>query len=249
MAKEIKDALGARMKNYENVFRNYLPERLPYIIRLDGRAFHTYTKGFQKPWDMNLVNAMRFAMGSVMAEIGGSAKLGYSQSDEISILVAPYDKLETQPWFGNNIQKIVSISASVCTEAFNSSIKSALPDLKKTAYFDSRCFILPHSEVCNYFWWRQADCRRNSIQGLAQANFSHKELHGVNTLQAIEKLKQEKNIDWENGLSSWQKNGFCIYRRDEEGETKLFIDNNLKHLFKDDRNYVEKHVYLHGEKQ
>ena len=113
-----KDILSDRMKTYENVNRTYLTRRTPVIIRLDMRAGHTFTKGFQKPFDEIFMKSMRETMKYLCENIQG-CKLGYTQSDEISLLLVDYDDINTAAWFDYNILKIVSVSASMATLAFN----------------------------------------------------------------------------------------------------------------------------------
>jgi tRNA(His) 5'-end guanylyltransferase len=117
-----RDSLGDRMKGYENAFRHYLPRRMPVIIRIDGKAFHTYTKGFHKPFDSILMKSMQDTAYALCTKIEG-VKLAYVQSDEISLLLTNDDTLETEPWFGNNLQKLCSISASIATLAFHKAMQ------------------------------------------------------------------------------------------------------------------------------
>ena len=218
------DSLGDRMKGYENAYRLYLPRRLPVIIRVDGRAFHTFTKGFQRPFDEVLAQAMRETAIALCKEISG-AKLAYTQSDEISILVTNNDTLETQPWFDNNLQKLVSLSASTATLAFDKAFYWATVTYKgdgqmfqvyakasKTATFDSRAFVLPPDEVANYFIWRQQDATRNSIQMVAQTLYSHKELQNKNC-DDLQEMIFKKGINW-NEYEPWQKRGICVRKND-----------------------------------
>ena len=114
----MRDNLGNRMKNYEHTSRTYLTRRLPVIIRLDGKAFHTFTKGLKKPFDEILIDAMWETAKYLCKSIQG-CKIAYVQSDEISLLLTDYDTIESCAWFDNNIQKMVSISASMATLAFN----------------------------------------------------------------------------------------------------------------------------------
>lgn len=114
----IKDSLGDRMKSYEGISRIYLTKRTPVIIRIDGKAFHSFTKGFQRPFDDVLIKAMQMTAKHLCENIMG-CKLAYTQSDEISLLLVDYERQETQPWFENNLQKLVSVSASMATLAFN----------------------------------------------------------------------------------------------------------------------------------
>jgi tRNA(His) 5'-end guanylyltransferase len=210
--------LGNRMKEYENCSRITLTRRMPTIIRIDGKAFHTYTKGFEKPWDLYIMESFSYAALTLFTNIQG-CKFAYIQSDEISLLLTDYESLETEPWFGKGLQKMVSVSASICTAAFNEFMKDSFTDKDrgKTALFDARAFSVPKEDVCNYFLWRQQDAIRNSIQGLAQANFSHKSLHGLNTSKLKEKLLAEKDIDW-NELPAYKKHGWGVVKRQDASE-------------------------------
>lgn len=119
------DSFGNRMKKYENITRNYLLSRTPAIIRIDGKAFHTFTKDFDKPFDEALINTMQETMEYLCRNIQGCV-LGYTQSDEISLLLVDYKKLNSDAWFNNNIQKIVSVSASMATMVFPRFLKKEM---------------------------------------------------------------------------------------------------------------------------
>ncbi|MFA5217110.1 tRNA(His) guanylyltransferase Thg1 family protein [Sulfuricurvum sp.] len=200
------DSIGDRMKNnYENRSRFYLNRRTPVIMRLDGKAFHTMTRKYKKPFDVDFINAMSSTAAQVLKEIQG-AKCAYIQSDEISILITDFDRLNTDAWFDYNIQKMTSVSAGIASVAFSH-------QLHVRAFFDSRVFNIPKEEVTNYFVWRQKDWFRNSIQMLAQAHFSHKQLHGKNTSDMHEML-HTKDINWAD-LDDVLKNGrFICYDRE-----------------------------------
>lgn len=219
-------SLGDRMKNYENAYRVYLPNRLPVIVRVDMRAGHTYTRGFQRPFDPYMHKAMVETAKELCAEVSG-CKMAYTQSDEISLLVTNNDTIETQPWFGNNLQKIVSLTAAKASIVFQQEMRSIVDlacigcvdedvdYLTKTyinhlddVMFDSRAFILPEDEVTNYFVWRQQDATRNSIQMAAHAYFSHKECDNKNCDELQEMLFQ-KGINW-NDYKVWEKRGVCV---------------------------------------
>jgi len=206
-----KDSLGDRMKDfYENRTRIYLPRRTYTIIRVDGKSFHTYTKGLQRPFDEKLINDMDETAAYLCKNIQG-AKCAFVQSDEISILLTDFDNLTTDAWFDGNIQKITSISASLATAKFN--------ELRpgKIAIFDSRVFTIPSNvEVENYFIWRQQDTVRNSIQSVAQSLFSHKELENKNGNQLQEMIFQ-KGINW-NDYPAKMKRGRLIVK-DESNES------------------------------
>ncbi len=216
--KEERDSLGDRMKSYEDATRNYLTPGLPVIIRVDGRAFHTYVRGTKTPFDDNLMDAMDAVALRLCEEIS-SAQLAYVQSDEISILVTDYKGENTQPWFGGNIQKIVSISASIASVEMTLRSGSIFFEGQppgtyemKPASFDSRVFVLPKEEAQNYFVWRQQDWTRNSLQMLSRSLYSHKELDGKNQA-AMHELCFQKGHNW-NDLATKYKRGRCIVKKE-----------------------------------
>ena len=266
----MSDALGDRMKAYENISRIYLPKRLPVIIRVDGRAFHTFTRGFTRPFDKVLHESMWCTTESLCNQIGG-VKLAYTQSDEISLLLTNDDTQETEPWFGNNLQKLVSIASSIATLAFNQYFYDTFkawmgdPDAQPDqldllnaydkaimkAQFDARAFVLPPSEVVNYFIWRQQDATRNSIQLVAQSLFSHKELMHKNTDQLQEMIFQ-KGINW-NDYPTYYKRGLCYVKKPTKvrtvidmkdlSETEIIRNRWVPDydipIFTQDRSYIE----------
>lgn len=202
-------SLDARMKRYELSAHGVLQPRTPVIIRIDGKAFHTYTKGFNRPFSEELHNAMVYTM-NMLCENVQNAVFGYTQSDEISILLNDWRKFSTHQWFDGKIQKIASVSASYATGFFNSKI-----DSKKIAFFDARAFNIPKEEVLNYFLWRGKDCQRNSMNMLARSYFSHNELQGLNVGQVQHKLFQEKGVNWIY-LDDWKKNGSARFKIEDE---------------------------------
>jgi tRNA(His) 5'-end guanylyltransferase len=187
---------------YENRARYYLIRRTPVIIRVDGRAFHTFTRGFRKPFDQRMIDAMVVAAMHVFGEAQG-CKLAYIQSDEASFVLTDYDELTTDAWFGYNKSKLESISASIMTAAFARAMR--LADIKELAYFDARAFNIPEAEVVNYFLWRAKDWSRNSITMLAQAHFSHAELQGKSVPDMHEML-HGIGQNWTN-LTEEERNG------------------------------------------
>lgn len=246
--KNQKDTLGDRMKEYEYVNRNYLTNRLPIAIRCDGKAFHSLTKGFNKPFDKIFMQTM-VETAKYLCENITYCKVAYVQSDEISLLLNNYENIESEPWFNNNIQKIVSVSASMATLAFNKTFRELANNevyYKKLdkALFDSRVFVLPKEEVCNYFIWRQQDATRNSINMVAQANFSHKSLQGLNCNQMQDKLWEEKQINW-NDFETPCKRGTCIIRESymkEEVERHRWVEDRNIPIFTQDREYINKFI-------
>lgn len=223
----MNDALSNRMKRYENVNRNYLTPRTYSIIRVDGKAFHTFTKKFERPFDESLVNMMNMTALYLAKKVQG-CKLAYVQSDEISLLLTDFDDLNTSAWFDGNIQKIVSVSASMATSEFNRRLimqygqagKGQIePHLisatevcaMKLAEFDSRTYTIPtKTEVTNYLIWRQKDATRNSIAMVAQSLCSVSELKNKNGDQQQELIFQ-KGQNW-NNYDDGLKRGRLIMR-------------------------------------
>lgn len=221
--------------NYESRSQTHLTRRIPVIMRIDGKAFHTYTKGLNKPFDGGLMDDMNSTAIHLCQNIQG-AKCAYVQSDEISILITDYDTLQTDAWFDYNVQKICSISASLATGVFNylrikrlfgSTIGTFVKDPIYTkeyvvsmpfetfdnfilASFDSRTFNIPKEEVANYFLARQKNAVKNSIASVAQSLYSSKELHGKNGNQQQELIFQ-KGINW-NDFSVSEKRGRFIVK-------------------------------------
>ena len=253
------DNLGDRMKTYENVTRTYLTRRTPVIIRIDGKAFHSFTRGFERPFDSVLVETMQQTMKYLCENIEGCV-LGYTQSDEITLVLCDYKKLTSQAWFDNNIQKICSVSASMTTMAFNSAFRQNVKEWNVDCYadmvatclsrskvqydkyvskfdkaiFDSRVFNIPKEEVNNCLLWRQQDATRNSIQSVAQANFSHKQLEGKNCNELQEMLWQEKGINWNDYPTHLKRGSCCVkstYTLEVDGKdvqrSKWVIDNDI----------------------
>ena len=231
------DSLGNRMKQYEGISRNFLTRRVPAIIRIDGKAFHTLTKGMRKPFDRILMTAMQQTMKYLCENIQGCV-FGYTQSDEITLVLTDYEKITTDAWFGYNVQKMTSVSASMATLAFNDAFarivndeynkiiysEQQTPEMEEylkffdnyfnkinTALFDSRAFTVPKEEVCNCLIWRQQDATRNSIESVGQANFSHKALMNKSCNDIQDMLWKEHGINW-NDFPTDCKRGSCCYR-------------------------------------
>lgn len=205
----MQDGLGDRMKaNYEDRYRYLLSRRAYTIIRIDGKAFHTYTRGLERPFDDLLMNDMNATAAYVCKNIQG-AKVAYVQSDEISVLLTDFDDIKTEAWFDNNLQKMCSVSASLATSIFNFQRKDCIPF--KLAQFDSRIFQIPNkSEVENYFIWRQQDAVRNSISAIAQSMYSSKELNKKSTNEMQEMIFQ-KGMNW-NAYTNDKKRGRMVMK-------------------------------------
>lgn len=239
--------LGDRMKEYEGISQNKLIRRIPTIIRIDGKAFHTFTRGLEKPFCKSLhdlmINTTRFLIENIQ-----NAVFGYTQSDEISILLNDWGNTDTEQWFGAKVQKITSVSASLATAYFNKYWQFQV-DAREMAFFDSRCFNVPYDEVVNYFIWRQQDAERNSVQSLGQALFSHKHLHGKNCEQIKKMLIEDHDVNWDD-LDGWKKRGSCVFKQtkvnsdkpNEHFEKETIIFDTCPPKFIVDREYVASHL-------
>lgn len=198
------DSLGDRMKgNYEARDRHYLARRTPVIVRVDGRAFHTFTRGFEKPFDQRIMNAMTCAARAVCENAQG-CKCAYVQSDEASFLLTDYDTLQKDAWFDYSQSKIESIAASLMTAVFNDYLRDL--GTQKLAQFDARAFNVPREEVANYFLWRAKDWERNSVSMYCGAFYSAKEMHGQGRADQHEML-HAKGKNWATDLTPQQRNG------------------------------------------
>ncbi len=229
-------SLGDRMKSYEEAFEVKLPPRMPVILRVDGRAFHTVTRGCGKPYDTYVAAGMDEVAKDLMYDIQG-AKLAYVQSDEVSVLIVYYADHHSQPWFGNRLQKMVSIAGGVASSAWNAKTHMG-------GEFDARAFVIPEDDVCNYFLWRQRDAERNSLQGLAQSLASPKELHGLKR-EALMDLCVERASNW-NDLPTYWKRGRCVLREVSEPQpgvfrTNMAVDRDIPR-FNLNREYIERHL-------
>lgn len=229
-------ALAKRMKKYEAVPKNTLMRRTPVIIRVDGRAFHTFTKGFQKPFDDVLMRVMQDTMKYLCENIQGCV-FGYTQSDEITLILIDYKKLNSEAWFDYEVQKMCSIVASMATMAFNRFFMYEYEEFNRWIYegsptdedkrlndvyynamckgvmFDARAFNLPKEEVTNNIYWRQLDASRNSIQMVGQANFSHRELLNKTCDQIQDMLMTQRGINWNDMGTSYKRGSCCVRNR------------------------------------
>lgn len=250
MGKIKKDSLGDRMKQYEAVNDRILVPKMPFIIRVDGKAFHTYTRGLKKPFDEILGNTMREVTTKLCEEIPG-AVLGYTQSDEITIVCKYTDRIVSQAWFNGRVRKIETIAASKATKWFNKLFTENMvkyeieytrkimhreaTDITKEAYkkydaalrkkaglaeFDARVFNLPEWDCINNVIWRQQDAIRNSVEMVGHVNFSTKELHKVNCDGIKKMLKEQRGIDWEKDFNCYQKYGAFCYKVETQKEIK-----------------------------
>lgn len=244
----IRDELGTRMKTfYEAVPDTKLVKRMPVAIRIDGKAFHTFTQGFKRPFDEVLIKTMQQTTQYLCQNIQGCV-LGYTQSDEITLILVDYQTLTTEAWFDYRVEKLCSIAASMATMAFNKFLnenvvnytfsiageearygktewtyedeysETLMKAVDKGAMFDARCFNIPKEEVTNLIYWRQLDASRNSVQMVGQAYFSQKELQDK-SCSDIQDMLMTKGVNW-NDLPTYQKRGSCCVKN------KIVIESN-----------------------
>ena len=242
--------LGNRMKEYESRNQYYLQKRTPVAIRIDGKAFHSFTKGLKRPFDNVFQNSMIQTMETLCEEVQNCI-FGYTQSDEITLILKDWAQLNTAAWFEYRTDKLCSVSASLATYYFNKFFHfnatqiinaSTHSDeysialsrcLDKIAIFDARCFNIPKEEVTNLVYWRQLDAMRNSVLSCGQAEFSHKQIMNKSCNEIKEMLK-DAGKPWEN-LAVYKQRGTACRR--EEGT--WVTDYSMPILLKEGREYIE----------
>ena len=258
MAKGDRTSLGDRIKEYEAVSKSTLVRRMPVFIRLDGKAFHTFCRHFQKPFDPIMAGAMQDTMLYLCRNIQNCV-LGYTQSDEITLVLVDYKNVNTDAWFGNEVQKMASISASMATYAFSEAHErlsnrawadycNGKDDIQEKVLvehirqvqtglplFDARVFNVPENDAVSAVYWRQLDCMRNSKTALALSVFSHKELDGKSGEDKVTMVKEKTGILW-NNLPVWQQRGCCAVK----GENGWELDLNIPVFKGEGRDYITK---------
>ena len=263
--------LANRMKEfYETIPKTRLMRRCPVVVRLDMRTGHTFCRGFERPFDEIFIKSMQETAKYMCENVQGCV-LSYQQSDEISLILVDYKKLNSSAFFDYEVQKVCSITASMATMAFNKYFEkrvdkaydyywnawncsekkeeklfdSYYKSIEKCAMFDSRCFNIPKEEITNYIYWRQLDASRNSIQMVGQTNFSHKELHKKTTNQIQDMLMTQKGINW-NDFPTYQKRGSCcikeVYYVGKNGEEVPVEDSNKDDVTKRSRWIIDKDI-------
>lgn len=228
------------------------------------RSGHSFTRGFKRPFDDIFIESMQETAKYLCENVQGTI-ISYQQSDEISLLLIDYKNLNSQAFFDYEVQKVCSITASMATMIFNklfsNNVRKEILDYEssmvpqsmtflqemrkyhdtltnavaKGTMFDSRCFNIPHGEVINYFYWRQLDATRNSIQMVGQANFSHKELHGKSCNMIQDMLHEQKGINW-NDYPTHLKRGSCCIKTDDG----WIVDKEIPQFVGEGRDYIEK---------
>ena len=274
----IHDELGIRMKeNYENISKTKLIRRTPVAIRVDGKAFHTFTQGFQKPFDDLMVKSMQATMKYMCENIQGCV-LGYTQSDEITLILVDYKKLNSSAWFDYEVQKLCSVAASMATMAFNKFFYNMVMEetaggeftegiagihlnaAYKGAMFDARAFNIPKEEVTNLIYWRQVDAKRNSIQSVGQAYFSHKELDKKSNDMIQCMLFEERCVNWNDYPTHLKRGSCCVknkiviesdsvvataqLRDTTANENDWIIDNEIPIFKGEGRKYIDDLIFV-----
>jgi tRNA(His) guanylyltransferase len=207
-----------KMKSYEDSYTAFIPNNSFVVIRLDGRSFSTYTQDCVKPYDPNISNCMDKVTLALCQEIEGVI-LGYTQSDEISILFTntPGNPL----WMKGSINKILSITASIASTVFTTN------NSNKAAQFDSRVFIVPtKEEACNYFIYRQLDAHRNCINSLARQYYNQPQLQGVKVSKLLE-LIAAKGVPYQS-----IDRGFLLGKTATKSESSQFSEYLNDHIVK-----------------
>lgn len=261
----VNDELGMRMKEfYEGVPKTRLMRRTPVAIRIDGKAFHTFTRGFERPFDEVLIKAMQRTMKYLCENIQGCV-LGYTQSDEITLILVDYKRLNSSAWFDYEVQKMCSIAASMATMAFNRFFREEIDNNTnlhpvkrnwhiaasfKGAMFDARVFNVPREEVTNLIYWRQLDATRNSIQMVGQAYFSHNELQHKSCNVIQDMLHELKGINWNDYPTHMKRGSCCIKEWYQSPEVDIkdgacprsrwVIDTEIPIFKGEGREYIEK---------
>ncbi len=237
----MKDSLGDRIKSkFEDVFRYAIPQRTYGIVRIDGKAFHTFTKGLERPHCKELSGSMDAAALALAKSMQG-CQFAYGQSDEYSFLFTDLSKDEkgvykddTEMWFNGNVQKIASVSSSIFTANFNQQWgyvaprKGLGPAVINLAMFDARVFVIPsRRDVESYFIWRQLDATRNSLSMLASCHFSHKELQSKDA-EAKHEMLHTVGVNWNNMPIPFKRGR--VIRRVPNSRTVSFVHKKTQKL-------------------
>lgn len=234
------------MRAHEDRWTQWIPKDEYLVIRLDGRAFHSFTKGMSRPYSIAFMGSMDRVAVKLCEQIQG-ARFAYVQSDEISILVTSFG-LKTQQWFGGSLRKTLSISAGLASSAMTlewAAVEESNPTLNSDGspsmpHFDSRILTFREREdVFRYFFWRQSDAARNAIQMTAQHLYPHKALHGKDRYEQL-RMIEAAEVDYEAHIPAGFRNGRVvepepqelthtyIHKKTGEPETVVFTRNIWK---------------------
>jgi len=237
-----KATLADRMRGYRNATDHVLTGRMPVLAHVDGIGFSKYTRKAKKPFDEAIGDVMLEVAGGILDRVQG-AVFAYVQSDEINVLLHGYKTLEAQPHRGNRLQKLVAdLSGPTSAHFTRLSHRIWKPgELEgvKEAAFAAAVFPVPENDVANYFLSRQQDALRNSVQMLARALHSHRQIHGKNVVE-MKEMCRAKGHAWEKLALCWQR-GACVYR---DPVTGIVVVDAEVPLFNKDRSYIERHLAL-----
>ncbi len=228
-------SLGDRMKGYESQAESRLLRRLPVVVRIDGKAFHTLTSKLERPYCKEFSDVMAETLLGLCTEVSGCV-YGYTQSDELTLVLQNDASLDTEPLFDNRVQKLASVIASMATLFFNERVyllregRIAAPGgwtelLVGPAMFDTRVFTVPSwGEAANCLIWRQQDCTKNAIQMAAQAvlgkklgrKTAQKMLHGKNGKEQQELMFKETGTNFNDYPISFRRGISCTKTEEEK---------------------------------
>lgn len=264
-----KDKFGDRMKFFERAYTDAsISIDVPLCVRVDGKGFSKFTKGFAKPFDQALTRSMVDTTKQLVKET--NADIGYTSSDEITLIWFKRSEKHNEHIFGGKVSKINSIIASMAAANFNYFIAQYAPSIyaaKGLAYFDCRSWSVPSDiEASNVLLWRIQDARKNSISSLYRWTLGHSSMHGLSGEQMIEKLKKDANVDWDNLPATYRygsivKRELTMVELDEETLSNIPIDNRpennmvMRNVFVEDRadsfmkrSLVNRVKYIKGKK-
>lgn len=237
--------LANRQKKYEKAYDQEIIRRLPIIIRIDGKNFSKVTKKLPRPFDSDFMDLMANTMLSLVKDVDGTV-FAYQQSDEITLVLRNDQTFDTEPYFGNRIQKLVSISAANATYEFNNQLLKSNIKLTRKALFDARVCAVPSiTEAANNLIWRQQDCMRNAVANAARSELGHNLVKHKNQAQQLQLLKDKCNIVFDTYYPSKYKLGIASYRVPTFVDTKYgrvsrnkwVLDYNIP-KFSDDREFL-----------
>lgn len=205
-----QDSLGDRMKSYEfpDTQRKAFKGQ-PIVARLDGKAFHTFCKGLKRPFDERLSKLMIRVTSFLVDRF--NANIGYTQSDEITLVWFADSTSSTEYVFDGRFQKMDSLIAAACTAKFNQELETFIPEkAAELPIFDCRSFVVPNLlEAYHSVLWRQQDCTKNAISMAAQSMFSHKSLQGQNGSQMQERMWAEKGVNFNEYPAAFRRGTFA----------------------------------------
>lgn len=214
-------SLGDRMKAYETAEK--VVQRMPLVLRVDGRSFRTFCRGLERPYSRFLLHAMQEVGLKLMNEVQGSF-LAYGQSDEVSLVAVDYKNHGSTHWFGGKTQKIASVSASAATLAFDDCIRRIVPEKGGRAMFDARVFSIPEADLGNYLLWRGQDAYKNFILSLARSEFGHARIQDKN-IDKLSTMLLESGIDVSHYHPSFRYGWICRQNHSPNSGSRFWIDS------------------------